>query len=76
MKIEKDNLHQAIAALRKCANENRNRPTSTGYVNVSALCDDVADYLENQTVEIPCHQKQTLADSIKRNKKNKETTAP
>lgn len=46
MEITKDNLHQAIAALRQCAKENENRQTDTGAVCVTDLCSDVADYLE------------------------------
>lgn len=46
MKITKENLHQAIAALRQCAKENENRQTDTGAVRVTDLCSDVADYLE------------------------------
>lgn len=47
MTITKDNLHQAIAALRQCAKENENSRTDTGAIRVSDLCNDVADYLEN-----------------------------
>ena len=46
MTITKDNMHQAIAALRQCAKENENRQTDTGAVRVTDLCNDVADYLE------------------------------
>ena len=46
MTITKENLHQAIAALRQCAKENENRQTDTGAVRVTDLCNDVADYLE------------------------------
>ena len=46
MTITKDNMHQAIAALRQCAKENENRQTDTGAVRVTDLCSDVADYLE------------------------------
>ena len=46
MEITKQNLNQAIAALRQCAKENRKRITSTGAIRVSDLCDDVANYLE------------------------------
>lgn len=54
MEITKDNLHQAIAALRQCAKENENRQTDTGAVRVTDLCSDVADYLERQQgVKIP-----------------------
>ena len=48
MEITKDNLHQAIAALRQCAKENENSNTDTGAVRVSDLCNDVANYLESQ----------------------------
>ena len=47
MKITKENVKQAIAALRKCANENEWKVTDTGTIIVSTLCRDVADYLEN-----------------------------
>lgn len=47
MKITKENVKQAIAALRKCANENEGKTTDTGTIIISALCRDVADYLEN-----------------------------
>ena len=46
MKITKENMHQAIAALRQCAKENENKQTDTGAIRVSDLCNDVADYLE------------------------------
>lgn len=46
MKITKDNLHKAIAALRQCAKENEGKITDTGSIRVSDLCSDVADYLE------------------------------
>lgn len=54
MTITKENLHQAIAALRQCAKENENRQTDTGAVRVTDLCNDVADYLDRQQgVKIP-----------------------
>ncbi len=46
MEITKNNLHQAIAALRQCAKENKGKQTDTGCIVVSDLCLDVADYLE------------------------------
>lgn len=46
MKITKSNLHTAIAALRQCAKENKNKNYSTGSIRISDLCDDVADFLE------------------------------
>lgn len=46
MEITKSNLHTAIAALRQCAKENKNKNYSTGSIRVSDLCDDVADFLE------------------------------
>lgn len=49
MEITKQNLGQAIVALRQCANENRNKFTSTGAIRISDLCDDVADYLEKES---------------------------
>jgi DNA-binding SARP family transcriptional activator len=49
MEITKQNLRQAIAALRKCADENRNRIVSTGAIKISDLCDDVANYLEKDS---------------------------
>lgn len=48
MEITKQNLRQAIVALRKCADENRDRIISTGKINISRLCDDVADYLDKE----------------------------
>lgn len=49
-KITLDNLHVAIAALRKCAKENENRIYFTGDERVSDLCKDVADFLESLQV--------------------------
>ena len=49
MEITKQNISQAIAALRQCANENRNKFISTGAIRISDLCDDVADYLEKKS---------------------------
>lgn len=46
MEITKSNLHQAIAALRRCAKENKGKQTDTGHVIVSEICSDVANYLE------------------------------
>lgn len=46
-KITLDNLHVAIAALRKCAKENENQMHFTGDERVSDLCKDVADFLES-----------------------------
>lgn len=46
MNIKKDNIRQAIEALRKCAKEHENERTDTGSVRVTDLCNDVADYLE------------------------------
>ena len=48
MEITFENLHKAIAALRKCADENKGKPTNTGNVVVSDLCTDVADFLVRQ----------------------------
>lgn len=48
MKITKENLRQAIAALRQCAQENKSQKTDTGAVRVSDLCSDVADYLDRR----------------------------
>ena len=48
MTITKDNMHQAIAALRQCAKENENKQTDTGAVRVTDLCNDVADFLEKE----------------------------
>lgn len=53
----------------------RNRTTNDLVHLIVGNVYEITKQKENQTVEIPCHQKQTLADSIKRNKKNKETTA-
>lgn len=66
MEITKDNLHQAIAALRQCAKENENRQTSTGAVRVTDLCSDVADYLERQQgVKIPILSNSSNTGEIK-----------
>lgn len=46
MEITKDNMHQAISALRKCAEEHINDMTPTGRIRISDLCNDVADFLE------------------------------
>ena len=48
MEITINNLNQAIAALRKCAKENKDRTTDTGNIRVSDLCNDVATYLEKE----------------------------
>lgn len=48
MEITKNNLNQAIAALRQCAKENKGRTTDTGNIRVSELCNDVAAYLEKE----------------------------
>ncbi len=48
MEITKDNLQQAIAALRQCAIENQDNITDTGNIRISDLCSDVANYLEKQ----------------------------
>ena len=48
MEITKNNLNQAIAALRQCAKENKGRTTDTGNIRVSELCNDVATYLEKE----------------------------
>lgn len=49
MEITKNNLPGAIAALRRCAKENKGKQTDTGCIVVSDLCLDVADYLEKST---------------------------
>ena len=48
MEITKENLHQAIAALRKCAKENKDKQKDTGAIRISDLCNDVADFLEKE----------------------------
>lgn len=48
MEITRNNLNQAIAALRQCAKENKDRITDTGNIRVSELCNDVATYLEKE----------------------------
>ncbi len=48
MEITRNNLNQAIAALRQCAKENKGRTTDTGNIRVSELCNDVATYLEKE----------------------------
>lgn len=47
MKINYENLHQAIAALEQCARENEKKQTDTGAVRVSDLCRDVATFLKS-----------------------------
>jgi hypothetical protein len=51
MEITNDNLHQAIAALRQCAKENKGKQTGTGCIVVSDICSDVANYLEKSLKE-------------------------
>lgn len=51
MEINKNNLPQAINALRQCARENHNQPYSTGMIIISSLCNDVADYLTKEILE-------------------------
>lgn len=46
MKITKENLNQAIGALKQCSRENKDRHISTGCIRVSDLCDDLITYLE------------------------------
>lgn len=46
MEITNENLDKAIAALRRCAEENKGKQTDTGSVVISDICTDVADYLE------------------------------
>ena len=46
MEITKNNLNQAIAALRQCAEEHKNDITDTFKIRVADLCTDVANYLE------------------------------
>ena len=46
--ITKNNLSQAIGALRQCAKENENKTTDTGCIRISDLCNDVATYLEKE----------------------------
>lgn len=50
MDIQIDNLHQAIYALRKCADENKDKVTDTFKVRTSDLCTDVANYLEKKSI--------------------------
>ena len=52
MEITNSNLHQAIAALRQCAKENKGKQTDTGCIVVSDLCLDVADFLEKSTTSV------------------------
>lgn len=46
MKITKENLNQAIGALKQCSRENKSRNTDTGNIRISDLCDDLVTYLE------------------------------
>lgn len=48
MKITQKNLNKAIKALRQCSKENKNNFTDTGKIRISDLCDDVADFLEEE----------------------------
>lgn len=67
MEITKNNLNQAIAALRQCAKENKGRTTDTGNIRVSELCNDVATYLEKEWESI----KQASEELEKYGKQNK-----
>lgn len=57
MEITKDNLWQAIKALRQCADAHRNDVTPTFYIRVTDLCEDVANYLDKikiaEIVDLP-----------------------
>lgn len=64
MEITKKNLHQAIAALRQCAKENKGKQTDTGCIVVSDLCLDVADYLEKPAASV-WHDANTLPSDPK-----------
>ena len=55
MKITKENLHMAIAALRQCAKENKATLTDTGKIVVADLCLDVADFLDADEFRLPWH---------------------
>jgi len=59
MEITINNLNQAIAALRQCAKENKDRITDTGNIRVSDLCNDVAAYLEKEWKSIISGLKET-----------------
>ena len=48
MEITKNNLKQAISALRQCAKENEGRNIDTHKIRISDLCNDVASYLEKE----------------------------
>lgn len=50
MDIQIDNLHQAIHALKKCADENKDKVTDTFKVRISDICTDVANYLEKKSI--------------------------
>lgn len=67
MEITRNNLNQAIAALRQCAKENKDRATDTGNIRVSDLCNDVAAYLEKEWESI----KQASEEIEKYGKQNK-----
>lgn len=47
MKITKENIGQAIYALRQCAKEHEKETVSTFGIVTFSICNDVADYLEN-----------------------------
>ena len=48
MEIKDENLREVIQQLRKCAKEHETEVYYTGMVKTSALCNDVADYLESK----------------------------
>lgn len=67
MEITKDNITQAISALRQCAKEHKRDNTPTCGVIVSELCTDVADYLEKikgaDVIQLPSEKE--IEDAMK-----------
>ena len=47
MEITYDNLPQAIAALKKCAQEHEKDFVPTGHIVTAELCNDVVMFLQN-----------------------------
>lgn len=50
MDININNLNQAIYALRKCADENKDKVTDTFKIRISDICIDVANYIEGKKI--------------------------
>ena len=67
MEITRENIGQAINALRKCAEEHKKDVTPTFGIVVSSICNDVADYLEKikglALIEVPSEKE--IEDAMK-----------